>query len=59
MRLNNKGWSFSAGIAFLCVLILFVIIVAILTYRFGINKESPDPIYNEIMPDPKENLLDR
>ena len=44
-KLNEQGWGVGTMIVFLCVFFLFLIIVGIVAFNFGIEKNSPQPRY--------------
>ncbi len=44
-KLNNRGWGLSTMITFLVILLLFILVIAFVSYRFGITKKSPNPLY--------------
>lgn len=46
-KINNKGWGLSTMLIFMGIFVLFIIIVAIISYNYGIDKNSPDPIYSD------------
>jgi len=35
-KLNKKGWGLSAMIGFMIAFVIFLIIIAVLSYRYGI-----------------------
>ena len=35
-KLNNNGWGISAMIGFMIAFVIFLIIIAVLSYRYGI-----------------------
>ena len=45
-KLNNNGWGLNTMIIFLVVLLVFILIIAILSYKIGIEKGSRNSIYN-------------
>lgn len=45
-KLDNKGWGLNTMIIFLVVMLLFILVIAILSYKMGIEKDSKNPIYN-------------
>ncbi len=49
LKLNNEGWGISSLIAFIVVLILFVIILFVISYNYGIEKDSPNDIYEQFI----------
>ncbi|MBQ3436113.1 MAG: hypothetical protein IJH18_04745 [Bacilli bacterium] len=57
-KLNNEGWSIPTMIALVCVLILFILVVSILSWRAGVSKSSPSNIYDEALPDTTESIIE-
>ncbi len=53
MYLNNKGWSMGTMISLVCGLLFFLLVAMLIAYNFGIEKGSPNSIYEEI-PDDKD-----
>lgn len=49
VKLNNQGWGLSNMIAFIIVLLLFMIIFLIVTYNYGIEKDSPSSLYEQFI----------
>lgn len=47
-RLDNRGFSLGVMITFICIFVFFLIVVTLYAYNFGINRGSPDPLYEEI-----------
>jgi len=44
-KLNNNGWGLSTMITFIVVFLLFILVVVILSYNMGIEKDSKNNIY--------------
>lgn len=57
-KLDNKGWGLSTMIAFLCVFAVFIIVIAILSWRLDTQREEQDAVDSNLVPDTSENLLD-
>ncbi len=49
LKLNNHGWGLSNMIIFIVVLFIFLIIWLIISYNYGIEENSPNDIYEEII----------
>lgn len=49
LKLDNKGWGLSNMIAFVIVLLLFMIIFLIVAYNYGIEKDSPNSLYEQFL----------
>lgn len=47
-KLNNNGWGLSTLLIFMGIFILCIIVIALVSYNYGIEKNSPDPIYNDV-----------
>ncbi len=47
-RLDNNGFSFGVMIAFICLFVFFLIVITLYASNFGIEKNSPEPLYEEI-----------
>lgn len=44
-EINQKGFGMSTMIAIIAILILFIIIFSIIAYNNGLEKDSPNSIY--------------
>lgn len=49
LKLNNKGWGLSNMIIFIVILLLFMIIFLIVAYNYGIEKDSPNSLYEQFI----------
>ncbi len=45
-KLDDKGFSLSAMITFVCIFIFFLIVVALISFNLGVGKDSPEPLYD-------------
>ena len=57
-KLDNKGWSMATMFGLLAVLLLFIIVVAILSWRAGIAKSAPGTVYDNAVPNPNESVIE-
>lgn len=44
--LNNRGWGLNTMIILVIVLIFVVLLVSILVYNIGTDKDSPNSLFN-------------
>jgi len=58
-KLNSRGSvSMATMVGFLCVFILFLLIVAILAHRYGVGTQLPKDGEDNFVPIPTETLDD-
>ena len=51
LKLDNKGWGLTTMIAFICVFVIFLIVVAILVWNWnrGVESANEETLINNIV----------
>mgnify|MGYP004512813937 CR=1 FL=1 len=53
MKLNNRGWGLGTMLGFIIFFVAVLLIVAIISYNFGIDKGSPQQKENNVFTVPE------
>ena len=54
MKLNNRGWGLGTMLGFIIFFVAVLLIVAIISYNFGIDKGSPQQKENNVFTVPEQ-----
>ena len=56
MKLNNRGWSLSLMVTIICFFLFVILLITILSINYGIEKDSPNPIYETEQTDSNDQI---